>query len=263
MTVRTIPRGLASLLELLELEQSRVVTAAEIEVLAAQAGLTWPAPVVVRRLREHGWLLPLAARGVWEFAPAARAGALGAGDPFVELRAVLARDPNAPFVVAAESAAFMLGLSGRRPDPECVSAPPGVRPPQALRGLRLVRWEHRVSPVSRDQLPVWAVSTLLAFMATRPAGFHDWPNVREWLAEAATRVDAEGLISELEGRSAGPWARAAYLLDLGGAAGIAVELARRAPAGEGPHYLGGRGAPGRHSRAYDVVDTLGLWRGIP
>jgi hypothetical protein len=51
----------------------------------------WPADVAIRRLREHGWLLDLATRGVWEFAPAARAGAYGSGDPLVELRATLAR----------------------------------------------------------------------------------------------------------------------------------------------------------------------------
>src|SRR5665648_192901 len=109
MTVRSIPSGFAPLLQLLELEQPRVVTTAQLGDLAQDAALKMPVDVVVRRLRERGWLLPLATKGVWEFAPASRAGAFGSGDPFIELRAVLARNPDAPYSVAVESAAYLLG----------------------------------------------------------------------------------------------------------------------------------------------------------
>ncbi|MBI5232146.1 MAG: type IV toxin-antitoxin system AbiEi family antitoxin domain-containing protein [Coriobacteriales bacterium] len=258
MAVRSIPAGLAQLLQLLELEQPRVLTAAQVGGLAQEAGLQTPTDVVVRRLRERGWLLPLATKGVWEFAPADRAGAFGSGDPLIELRAVLARDSDAPYVVAAESAAYMLGYASRRPDPECVSAPHGVRPPKALSALRLVRWEPATLAVIRDDLPCWAPSTLVAFMATRPASYHDWPNVGEWLRQAVAEIRPGELALELAGRSAGSWARAAYLLDRGGAAQNARVLAARAPAASGPFYLGDRESPGRYDRTYDVIDSTGL-----
>jgi hypothetical protein len=258
MTARSIPHALAPLVELMELERPHVVTRAQLTDWARHVGVLWPADVVIRRLREHGWLLDLATKGVWELAPASRAGAYGAGDPLVELRAVLARDPEAPYVVAAESAAFLLALSGRRPESEVIGAPPGARIPKALKGFRPVRWLPALPPVSLDGLPLWSTATLLAFMATRPAGYRDWPNVGEWIGRAVAAVTTDDLVQELQGRSRGAWARAAYLLDRGGVRRGAATLMERAPGGSGPYYLGDRARPGRHSRAYDVIDSTGL-----
>ncbi len=263
MTVRSVPAGFAPLLELLELEQPRVVTTAQIGDLAQAAGLGVPVDVIVRRLRERGWLLPLATKGVWEFAPAARAGAFASGDPLIELRAVLARNPDAPYAVAAESAAFLLGLASRRPDTECIGASTGVRPPDAFKSFRIVRWSPVVPMFQRDGLPVWSVETLTAFMATRPSGYHDWPNIGEWLRQAAVAVRVEELSRELAARSAGAWARAAYLLEQGGAGEKAHKLVLEAPSGAGPYYLGDRSRPGRHNRTYDVIDSIGVEMSAP
>lgn len=258
MTVRATPPGLAPLLELLELEQPAVVTTRDLARLSSDAGVGWPLNVIAQRLRERGWLLPLKTRGVWEFAPAARAGAFGSGDPLIELRAVLARDPDAPYAVAAESAAFLLGLSSRRPDRETIGAPPGRRVPDALADFRVARWSPVTPLARRDGLPTWSLETLLAYVATRPSGYHDWPNVGEWLKLAASAVRVAELARELDGRSAGSWARAAYLLELGGAGAVARALYAQAPAGSGPHYLGDRSRPGRHDRTYDVIDSTGI-----
>jgi len=81
MTVRDITSTLAPLLELLELEQPRVVTTADLRTIATEAGIDWPVDLVVRRLRQRGWLLDLQTRGAWEFAPAARAGPSGRAIP--------------------------------------------------------------------------------------------------------------------------------------------------------------------------------------
>ncbi|MHB0979869.1 MAG: type IV toxin-antitoxin system AbiEi family antitoxin [Thermoleophilia bacterium] len=262
MTARTIPRGLAPLLELLELEQPTVLSAAQLAEWAREAGVGWSTDLLARRLRERGWLLDLATKGVWEFAPASRAGAFGLGDPLIELRATLARDPSAPLAVGAESAAYLLGLAGRRPDPEVVGAPQGFRLPKALRGLRIVRWKRVLAPLIRDGLPTWAPGTLLAFMATRPSGYHDWPNVSEWLVQAATTVTAHDLSLELANRPRSAWARASYLLDRGDQPEPAQRLLAQAPPGKGPYYLGGRGAGGRYVAEFDIVDGIGLADGI-
>ncbi len=255
MTARTIPLGLAPLVETLELEQPRVVTAAQLSRWAAQSGVAWPAEVVIRRLRERGWLLDLATKGVWEFAPASRAGALGSGDPLIELRATLARDPSAPLKVAAESAAYLLGLASRRPEPEVFGAPEGVRRPKALGALRVVRWHPACEPIFRDGLPVWAPPTLLAFMGTRPSGYRDWPNVGEWLRPGAGQVTESDIERELGGRPRSAWARTAYLLHVGGNEAVAQTLLTQAPAGRGPYYLGAR-TGGRYVARFEVVDTL-------
>jgi hypothetical protein len=261
MTGRSSTPKLSRLLELLELEQPRVVSRDSLERLAQEAGIQWPTNVVLQRLRERGWLLDLKTRGVWEFAPAARAGAYGAGDPLIELRATLARRPDAPFAVAAESAAYLLGYAGRRPAREAVSASAGATVPPALRAYRIVRWAPRAPLMAHENLPVWSPTTLVAFLAARPSLFRDWPNVGEWLGSAAAAVDGSLLREELEGRSRAAWARAAYLLASGGQADSAAEFLEEAPRGTGPYYLGPRERAGRHSAAFDVIDSTGLETG--
>jgi len=258
MTVRDVTKALAPLLQQLELEHPRVVTKVELESFATSAGLDWPVEVIVRRLREAGWLLDLKTRGVWEFAPAARAGAFGSGDPLVELRATLAREGGSPLAVAAESAAYLLGLASRRPDREVVGAPAGVRTPKALRDLRVVHWTPCAEVVAKNGLPVWSVTTLLAFMATKPGGYRDWPNVGEWIVQAARVTTSEAIAEELSGHPRAAWARTAYLLSRGAESDVAVHLMKLAPPGTGPFYLGRRGVSGRYDGRFDVVDSTGL-----
>jgi hypothetical protein len=258
MTGRPSTPALSRLLELLELEQPRVVSRDGLEHLAQEAGVHWPINVVLQRLRERGWLLDLKTRGVWEFAPAARAGPYGAGDPLIELRATLARRSSAPFAVAAESAAYLLGYVSRRPAREVVGMPAHVTVPPALRAYRVVRWEPRAPLAERESLPVWSPTTLLAFLAARPSIYRDWPNVGEWLRAAVGAADGDLLRVELAGRSRAAWARAAYLLDVGGQSAAAAQLMQDAPGGAGPYYLGSRDRAGRHSKAFDVIDSTGL-----
>jgi hypothetical protein len=258
MTTRTVTHALAPLLEALELERPRVVTRDDLERFAHEAGVAWPVASVVQRLREQGWLLDLRTRGVWEFAPAARAGAYGSGDPFIELRATLRRDPVAAYVVAADSAAYLLGYSSRRPSRDVIAAPHGVTVPPALREYRTVRWRTASAATRRDDLPVWTASTLVALMAARPALFGDWPNVGEWLDAAAGEVVMADLTAELAGRRRSAWARAGYLLHSGGRRTDALDLLAGAPPGHGPYYLGDRRNPGRYDPRFDVVDSTGL-----
>jgi len=105
---------------------------------------------------------------------------------------------------------------------------------------------------------VWSPTTLIAFMAARPSLYRDWPNAGEWLGPAAEAADGELLRAELEGRSRAAWARAAYVLDIGGQADLAARLLEDAPPGAGPYYLGPRDRAGRHSGAFDVIDSTGL-----
>jgi hypothetical protein len=184
--------------------------------------------------------------------------AYGAGDPLIELRATLARRPAAPFAVAAESAAYLLGFASRRPEREVASAPSGVTVPPALREYRVVRWTVMTPPVQREGLPVWGPATLIAFMAAKPALYRDWPNAGEWLEMAVSAVEVGPLGEELSGRSRAGWARASYLLDLGGRPDLAARLFEDAPSGCGPYYLGPRDRAGRHSGVFDVVDSTCL-----
>lgn len=257
---RSVPRSVAPVLEALELEQPVLVTRERLEDLVVETGAEVSGSVAARLLRERGWLLPLRAIGVWEFAPGARAGAIGGGDPFIELRARLETRPL-DTSVAAESAAWLHGLGSRVPDPQVVGLPPGVRLPKSMDEFRVVRWLPSVPTDVIDGLPVWSVSTLLAFMGARPDRYRDWPNVSEWLADAVQRVSVEALRSELAERSRSAWARTSYLLLRGGVAEAADGLIAVAPDGKGPFHLGPRERPSKYERRFEVVDHVfpGAW----
>jgi hypothetical protein len=254
-TTRSVPLSTAPVLEELELEQPKLVTTQLLRSLAARRHVSVPVDELVERLRRHGWLLDLTTRGVWEFAPAARAGALGSGDPFIELRATLLRRPDLPVSVAGESAAWLQGLSGRLPGRQVIAAPPKLELPPALGRFRTVRHLAQLTPDTLDGLPVWRVASLLAHMAARPSSYRDWPNVGDWLTDAVARVDTDDIEHELQGQKRSTWARLAYLLDRGGRVDWARDLLAKAPPGSGPYYLGPRDRRGHFDARYDVIDS--------
>ncbi len=255
MTTRSIPVSTAPVLEELELEQPKLVTKNLLRELAARRQVELPDAELVERLRRHGWLLDLTTRGVWEFAPAARAGPLGSGDPFIELRATLLRRPELAVAVAAESAAWLHGLAGRQPGRHAIAAPAKLELPPALSSFRTVRHFARLPAEMLDGLPAWRVSSLLSQMAARPATYRDWPNVEDWLADAVADVDLSEVREELRGLKRSAWARAAYLLSRGGRDEAGQELIVTAPPGNGPYYLGSRDRRGHFDARYDVVDS--------
>jgi hypothetical protein len=122
--------------------------------------------------------------------------------------------------------------------------------------FRVVRWAPSMPTHDIDGLPVWSVSTLLAFMGARPNRYRDWPNVSEWLTDAVQRVTVEALRSELAEQPRSAWARTSYLLLRGGAGEAADELIASAPDGRGPFHLGPRERPSEYERRFDVVDHV-------
>jgi len=252
---RSVPRSVARLLEALELDQPTLVTLTRLEELVSETDSPVSATHAARMLRERGWLLPLRTPGVWEFAPGARAGAWGGGDPFIELRARLATRPIET-AVAAESAAWLHGLSTRAPEPHVIALPPGANLPQSLDAFRVVRWFAVDPVVDREGLPLWSVTTLLAFMGARPEKYRDWPNVSEWLADAVRRVSIDALRAELVNQPRSGWARTSYLLLRGGHDKSADELMSSAPPGQGPFHFGPRDMPSKYVARLEVIDHV-------
>lgn len=253
--MRVVQPSVAAVLEALELEQPQVVTTDDIDELRRTTGTTSSTRYVIELLTDEGWLLSLRSRGVWEFAPAARAGAYGSGDPHIELRATLRKRPDLPVALAEETAAWLHGLSGRPPTRDVLAAPEGLRLPPALATYRVVRATTHVEAERRNGLPVWGVDTLLVAMADRPGSYRDWPNVTDWLSQAVARATGDGLRAELQDRTRAAWMRLAYLLDRGGDSALATELIGLAPPGQGPYYLGPRSAHGTYHARFDVIDS--------
>jgi len=254
-TERSVPRSVAPVLEALELDQPTLVTLSLLDELIGESSSSTSAAYAARMLRERGWLLPLRSPGVWEFAPGARAGAFGGGDPFIEVRARLATRPI-DIAVAAESAAWLQGLSTRAPDPHVIGAPPALNVPKSLDHFRVVRWLPAEPHDDHEGLPVWSVSTLLAFMGARPDRYRDWPNVSEWIAAAAKQTSVKALRNELAGQPRSGWARTSYLLSVGEQDEMGEALLSGAPPGSGPFHLGPRDLSSKFSSRFEVMDHI-------
>ena len=218
---RSIPSRLAPVLEALELDQPRVVTADSLAQLARDQRVDIDGVHLAYELRRLGWLVGLRTKG------------------------------------AMESAAVALGLAGRIPDREVLWVPPDNRAPKSFGNWRVIRLPVRDDGIaSVDGLPTWRAETLLGGMARRPDGFHDWPNVGEWLARAVSQVDAESVARSLEGGPRAAWQRASYLLAMGGEEAAGFEVIEHAPIGRGPAYLGPRQRKGTFDRRFEVVDSV-------
>jgi predicted transcriptional regulator of viral defense system len=255
---RRIPPSLSPILTELELEAAQVVSLAELAELVQRAGIGTEPKVVADRLRKLGWLLPTATAGAWEFAPAAHAGPIGHGDPYLELRAALVAQPSLDAAVCLTSALAAHRLVERAPDRLEVAVRAGGSVP---RGLRRAAWvvvfDAHLSPEQSLGVPVHRPATVLVHLASRPADVRGWGAIADALPElvdAATPTDVD---AELAGRPRSVRVRLAYL-----AQGVAPDLAECLL----PPDQGGRAAPKvwfgpraplkRHSTRFSVADTV-------
>lgn len=215
---RTLGPALAKVVEELELDQPVVVTLNDLaDILQRRAIRTGPVEVA-RRLRDRGWLLETAQRGVYEFAPGAHAGPYGHGDPFVDLRAFLANEPQGAITARAaaclHSAVWLRGFSDRAPNKHELAVPRGVRVPKALSSAyRVVRFDAELEPEMLEGVPVQRPASLLVHLASRPSDVRSWTVFVDALPDLVTGTSAEELGREIRSRSGATRARLGYLLE--------------------------------------------------
>ncbi|HTX01897.1 MAG TPA: hypothetical protein VMD59_24150, partial [Acidimicrobiales bacterium] len=223
MQTRVLPWSVARVVQELELRQPTVVTRALLGRIAADAGVRLAEDVLAERLVRLGWLLPLRRRDAWEFAPAARAGRYSSGDPWIELRALLEHEPDAPVAVAFESAVWELGHSTHQPAQPVLAHRHGWRPPEAL-GARMVTFEWRLSAGTIRGLPVWHEATVVVAAAERPAAQGNWANADDWLPKTFLALTSEDVLTEAAGRKVSTLARLGYLAEWSGRDDVADEI---------------------------------------
>jgi hypothetical protein len=234
MTItRTIPKSLSGLLGELELEQPQIVTVSVITDAAKHLGLACNDGQIKRiayRLQNMGWLGSLRTKGAWEFYPAARAGAYGSGDRFIEFRAQSSVCDSWQGALAMESASALLGLGRRTPSQEVLALPHGEKKPVALSEWRLVRSgfpEQAHTTVSG--LRCWKPETLLAGIAVHPDGYRDLPGLAQWLPEVKGGLDERLIRICLDAARDSSWQRMAYLLRCAGETALAQRLLSQRP----------------------------------
>lgn len=271
---RRIPRWAAELLSRLSQERPLVVTREEIARYLEELGDKRPLDRTVRDLRRLGWLSTLHLKGVWAFAPL---GEPAPTDPYLDLRAWRAREPEAKFALAGEAAAWHLGYIKRRFEgPPAVWIPSRSRVPHGLRAhVSVVRidWPHeqarRLSPSVKllrrkgldvtawaSGLPALGPEALLVQLAWRPTSFRAWADLIEQLDVLASDCDLERLTELLRGQSASTWQRAGYYLDRGKRRLEGLSLVERRPSQPMPTVSIGDGPHAVWSRDFQIHDRL-------
>jgi hypothetical protein len=256
LTTRRAPLSLAGLLEELELRQPKIVTGKLLAELIAESDSHLSTEAAAERLVKQGWLSPLRTRDAWEFVPASRAGRYPSGDPWIELRALLARKPDTPVAVAFASAVWELGYSTHQPTRPTFAHPPGWRPPRSLDDARSVGYQWRLPLVQQNRLPLWQPATVVVAAADRPACQDDWANADEWLPETMRATTPGDVLTEAAGRGTATVARLCYLADWSGRHDIVEVLTPLIPERLPVTFLGPREPRGRWIKRWKLYDSL-------
>jgi hypothetical protein len=249
---RSIPPALAGIVAMLELERPLTVTPARMQELIARAGATTPARVAIQRLAERGWLLPTGVRGVWEFAPAERAGPITEGGALLTVRAVLDANPDQQIALALGSALWLHDLGDRAPEIPEVAIPRGVRATSTLATrCRVVHHDVRLPPQIVQGVPVHRPATVLVHLAHRPSDVRSWVGILERLRDLARIADPAEVATELKGRPHSTQVRLAYLLE-----GVPEGERYSGVHPSGKVWFGPRGRLRRHNARWNVADTV-------
>lgn len=250
---RSVPAWLAPIIQDLELNGATLVTADDIQRVRPELDRA-----VARRglaqLVERGWLHPTSVRGTYEFIPGAAAGPYPSGDPWLVLRAVLARRPG-QFHVGATSAAWLLGYAQRSPDEHIVVTTPEIRTPRSLRAAyRIIETAPAPAHGSIDGLPVPTPSELFVEVA-QLAPRLSLDAARGWLRRLLGDASPRDVVSILADRGTATHARAGYFADICGADAHAAAIAALDDRTAGPFYTGPRHGHGLFSARWRVYDT--------
>ena len=255
-TARTLPQGLAPIVEALELDQVSLVTIGLIQEIRLRAGLATPANVLASRLRTHGWLLATPQRGVYEFAPGSHAGPLSRGTLTLPLQAALRAHPRPDVGLTFQSAAWALGMADRVPARLEVAAPNAKTASRLSRvlgeGVRVLVFTPHLPWETRHGVLVLSTDSLLVHMAARPGHVRSWASALEWLPDIAADASPARTVIEVADRPASVATRLSYLLS-----GLRPDIADAvAPPPRGKVYFGPRGRLLRHDATRQIADTL-------
>jgi predicted transcriptional regulator of viral defense system len=255
---RTISPSIASIVAYLEQQEKTLTSAKEIgQFLGLQPG-DEHLNDVLRRLHDRGWLVRLPIRGAYEFLPA-RSGTSPSGDPWIELRLLLATETNLTTQVALSSAAFLRGYAERKPRKHILlmDKEQSLRP--RLRDIfRVVRTKSdRLFGAEEFQgLPVSTASRLVleCVLYWRIAG--DLRSSDHWIRQCLKDASPETVRRWTHKMGGSVPRRVGYLAERFGAFEIASVLE---PKGTGTTaFFGPKYETGRFNAKWRIYDTIGV-----
>jgi hypothetical protein len=252
-TGRAIPAWLAPIIEHFELNGKQLVTLKDIE--EARPDLSHAMAMLARaHLLRLGWLQPIGARGSYEFMPGAAAGPYPSGDPWLPLRALLAKRAI-DVHVGGESAAWLLGYAQRSPERHVLVVAPQTPVPQSLRrSYQVLETAPAPAHGTIDGLPVPTSAELFAEVAQLAPRLR-LNTARTWIGALLADTAPKETAAELARRGPAARARAGYFCRSCGAEAHADAIAALGPIGRGPYYTGSRGTAAPFSPEWRVYDT--------
>ena len=252
---RTITKGLAPVVERLELDRPEVVTLRDIERICSEEDVATTPRVVASRLKNAGWLLPTGSRGAWEFAPAELAGPYSSYDPLLPVKALAAASASAKPVLRGQTAAWAMGLADRVPSTVEIAFKPGSH--GALpKGVSACTYETKLPARKAKGVYSLAPEAVLVQMAERPSSVRSWASAAEWLPDVMVEMGVEDTLKELQGRTAATAQRVGYLLQ-----GVRPDIADAVFEAKTPKNVArfGRGSTLRSSARWMVADAELPW----
>ena len=210
---RTISKSVADILEGLELDNKAYITLEEIAALAHKEGVLTDPSMIASRLKQTGWLLPTSQRGVWEFSPAARAGAFSQNDPLREIKAFQIANPDISCCLCLQTAAWALGLADRVPYKKELAFPEIPRR-HIAKDIMTFRFKPTLEPKEVRGVPCLVPESIIVHLVVKPDQVKSWESVMEWLPDVVYESDAEKIMLELVGRPASVYQRTGYLLQM-------------------------------------------------
>ena len=235
---RAITKGLAPVVERLELDRPEVVTLRDIERICSEEGVATAPRMVASRLKNAGWLLPTGIRGAWEFAPAELAGPYSSYDPLLPVKALAAASDSARPMLRGQTAAWAMGLADRVPATVEVAFRPGAHGVLPS-GVSACAYQTNLPTKRAKGAHSLAPEAVLVQMAERPSSVRSWASAAEWLPDVMAEMGKEDTLRELQGRTAATAQRVGYLLqgarpDIADAVFAAKEPKGVARFGKGP-----------------------------
>ncbi len=271
---RSVPRWAADLVAALSRDRPAVVTRHDLVSYLGALGSSRDPERTAFELQRLGWFSTLRIKGVWAFVPAGEAGVT---DPYINLRAWKAREPDAVFALAGEAAAWHLGYVPRAFEGRtALWLPPGRRAPHGIRSrVSLVRidWDDTVlqelTPSTKllrrkgldltgwaGGLPAMGPEALLVQLGARPGSFRVWADLVPQLDLLASDCEMAAVERLLVGQSASARQRAAYLLHRGGRTSEAAALLENLRGGSMPVVTFGGGRDASWSTQFRINDQL-------
>lgn len=254
LMTRSISTSMAGVLERLELEQPTLVTTSQLESILKDEGIKTPSRIVASRLRDKGWLLPTDQRGVWEFAPAAVAGAFSSNDPLLPFKAFLAKNPDALYGLTFQSAAWAHEFAERVPSRLEVAASKNNSSYHSPSTLSSFSFTPVLPYEEIRDVPVLAKESIVVHMASKPTAVRSWQSALEWLPDLSSELNVEKLLVELKERPKATAIRTGYLLQ-----GLRPDLSEVVYSEYPPSVkvrFGPREKSLRHDNHWQIADTL-------